>query len=733
MAVVDVDRDLSAVLAAEHSDPFSFFGMHSSADGLVVRTFQPQAKAVEVVHRSRKAVVATLENVNESGLFMGTLPGTRPFSYRLRIADGSNTYEIDDPYEYPPVLGDLDVHLLAEGTHRETWKKLGAHCTSFAKTDGVSFAVWAPNARAVNLVGDFNDWDGRRHPMRKRYECGVWELFVPGLGPGVRYKFEIKSSSGMLMPLKADPYASQAELPPATASIVSCPSTYKWADGGWMEARGRANAPTAPMSTYEVHLGSWRRKPEEDNRFLTYREMIDELVPYVRDLGFTHVEFMPVGEFPFDGSWGYQPIGLFAPTSRFGAPDDFRALVDAFHQAGIGVIIDWVPGHFPTDAHGLALFDGTHLYEHADPRQGFHQDWNTLIYNYGRREVANFLINSALCWLKDFHIDGLRVDAVASMLYLDYSRKEGEWIPNRYGGRENLDAIEFMRRLNEIVEVEAPGAVTIAEESTAWPGVSRPVHQGGLGFSYKWNMGWMHDTLDYIARDPVHRRFHHNQLSFGLLYAFSENFVLPISHDEVVHGKGSLLNKMPGDTWQKFANLRSYLTFMYGHPGKKLLFMGAEIGQWDEWNHDKSLDWHLLEHHQHVGVQRLIRDLNRLYRELPALNEGDHHDKGFVWIEANDWQNSVVSFLRRARNPDDFVVAVFNFTPVPREDYRIGVPNTAGYREIMNSDSEFYGGSNVGNAGFVATEQVPAHGFPASIRLKLPPLAGLILAPAQPT
>ncbi|MCZ7658773.1 MAG: 1,4-alpha-glucan branching protein GlgB [Xanthobacteraceae bacterium] len=732
MAVVELERDLDAVLAAEHGNPFAFFGMHGTADGLVVRTFQPQARAVDVVHRDGGEVVASLANVDDTGLFAGAVPGTRPFPYRLRVADGSATVEIDDPYAFPPVLGDLDVHLLAEGTHREAWTRLGAHCTTLGRTGGVSFAVWAPNARSVSVVGDFNDWDGRRHPMRKRHECGVWELFVPGLGPGVRYKYEIKSSSGVLLPLKADPYAAQAERPPATASVVAPPSAYRWGDEAWMEARGRANAATAPMTTYEVHLGSWRRKPEEGQRFLTYREMAEILVPYVRDLGFTHVELMPVSEFPFDGSWGYQPIGLFAPTSRFGTPDEFRALVDAFHRAGIGVIVDWVPGHFPTDAHGLALFDGTHLYEHADPRQGFHQDWNTLIYNYGRREVASFLINSALCWLKDFHIDGLRVDAVASMLYLDYSRKEGEWIPNRYGGRENLDAIEFLRRLNEVVEVEAPGAVTVAEESTAWPGVSRPVHQGGLGFGYKWNMGWMHDTLDYVARDPVYRPHHHGQLSFGLLYAFSENFVLPLSHDEVVHGKGSLIGKMPGDSWQKFANLRAYYTFMFGHPGKKLLFMGAEIAQWAEWNHDRSLDWHLLGEPPHQGVQRLVRDLNRLYRERPALNEGDHHEKGFLWIEANDWQQSVVSFLRRARNPEDFVVVAVNFTPVVRHDYRLGVPAAPGYREIMNSDSELYGGSNVGNAGYVPAEDVPAHGFPSSIRLTLPPLAGLILSPAQP-
>jgi 1,4-alpha-glucan branching enzyme len=727
--MLDLAGDIEAVLSANHPDPFGFFGMHRDEEGLVLRTFQPGARTVEVIDRAGHSI-AKLANVQNSGVFVGRIAGDRPVAYRLRVAWRDETHDLDDPYGFPPILGDLDVHLLAEGNHLQAWQRLGAHVKRIAETWGVAFAVWAPNARAVSVVGDFNGWDGRRHAMRRRHECGVWEIFVPGVKAGARYKYEIKSTADAVLPLKADPFAFHAERPPQTASVVAGPLEHRWGDREWMQARARTNGPIAPISVYEIHLGSWRRKPEEGNRYLTYPELAEVLVPYVRDMGFTHVEFLPVSEFPFDGSWGYQPIGLFAPTSRFGTADEFRALVDAFHRAGIGVLLDWVPGHFPTDAHGLGFFDGTHLYEHADPRQGHHQDWDTLIYNYGRREVANFLLANAMYWLKEFHIDGLRVDAVASMLYLDYSRRAGEWIPNRYGGRENLDAVQFLRRLNDLVHERVPGAITIAEESTAWPMVSRPTAQGGLGFSYKWNMGWMHDTLEYMSHDPVHRRYHHNQLSFGLIYAFSENFILPLSHDEVVHGKGSLLTKMPGDAWQKFANLRAYYVFMYGHPGKKLLFMGDEFGQWKEWNHDTSLDWHLVEQAPHQGLQRLVRDLNHLYRSSPALNEGDHHDKGFMWIAADDSANSVLSFLRRARNPDDFVVVVCNFTPMPRHDYRIGVPQANGYSELINSDAELYGGGNMGNAGYVEVERTPAHGFPCSIRVTVPPLAGLVLQPA---
>jgi 1,4-alpha-glucan branching enzyme len=728
--------DIAALAAAEHQDPFGVLGMHRTRDGLVVRAIQPGARKVEVIERSSGRALTTLANVQDSGVFVGTVPGNEPFPYKLRITrPQGDTSEIDDPYAFPPLLGDVDVYLLAEGNHLEAWKKLGAHPLTLpvhgeGGVAGVGFAVWAPNARAVSVVGDFNDWDGRRHPMRRRVECGMWEIFVPGVAAGARYKYEIRAANGTLLPLKADPFAFTAERPPLTASIVAPPSRHRWGDGDWMATRARRAAETAPISIYEVHLGSWRRKPEEANRSLTYRELAELLVGYVRDMGYSHVEFLPINEHPFDGSWGYQPTGLYAPTSRFGGPDDFRALIDALHQAGIGVILDWVPGHFPTDPHGLGFFDGTHLYEHEDPRQGRHQDWDTLIYNYGRREVANVLHANALFWLEEFHIDGLRVDAVASMLYLDYSRRPGEWVPNRFGGRENLDAVQFLRRLNELVHDRVPGAITIAEESTAWPMVSRPTVQGGLGFSYKWNMGWMHDTLVYMAHDPVHRRYHHSELSFGLIYAFSENFILPLSHDEVVHGKGSLINKMPGDTWQKRANLRAYLTFMFGHPGKKLLFMGDEIGQWREWNHDSSLDWHLLEDPAHKGIQLLVKDLNQLYRATPALSEGDHHPEGFLWIESNDYQNSAVSFLRRARNPDDLAVVVCNFTPMVRQDYRIGVPAAPGYREALNSDSHLYGGSDVGNHGYVEVEHIPAHGFATSIRLVLPPLAGLLLTPA---
>jgi 1,4-alpha-glucan branching enzyme len=729
MAIMTRDRDIDCILAAEHDDPFSFLGMHATEEGLVVRTFQPGAISVDVLRGKTREKVASLSNLRRSGLFAGNVPGSLRFDYRLQIAGDGWEYEIDDPYSYPPVLGDLDVHLLAEGNHLDAWTKLGAHVVTLGNTAGVSFAVWAPNAKAVSVVGDFNGWDGRRHPMRLRQGCGVWELFIPCLTAGACYKYEIKSRDGRLLPQKADPYAARSEHPPATGSVVVGPSQHTWRDQAWIAERRPDKTATLPMAIYEVHLGSWRRNPEENNRYLSYREFVQTLVPYVRDLGFTHVEFLPVSEYPFDGSWGYQPTGLFAPTIRYGTPDEFRELVDAFHAENIGVILDWVPGHFPTDPHGLALFDGTHLYEHEDPRQGFHKDWNTLIYNYGRAEVSNFLLSNALYWLDEFHVDGLRVDAVASMLYLDYSRQPGEWIPNRYGGRENIDAVQFLRRLNEVIRSRAPGALTVAEESTAWPMVSRPTEQGGLGFSYKWNMGWMHDTLEYIRQEPIHRAFHHNQLTFGLIYAFSENFVLPLSHDEVVHGKGSLINKMPGDVWQKFANLRAYFTFMYSHPGKKLLFMGDEFAQWGEWNHDKSLDWHLLDDPAHAGVKRLISDLNRTYRSVPALHEGDHHPAGFAWIDANDASQSVLSFLRRGRDPQDFVLAVQNFTPVVRQGYRLGVPDAPGFRELINSDSETYGGSNVGNAGFVATEPIPAHGFAQSVCLTLPPLAGLILAP----
>ncbi|HEX3881385.1 MAG TPA: 1,4-alpha-glucan branching protein GlgB [Stellaceae bacterium] len=715
------DGQVAEIVAARHGDPFSFLGMHSEGGGIVVRAFLPEAEVVQVVD-ARGKIVTEAERVHPEGFFEARISRKSPFAYRLRVGER----EFDDIYRFPPVLGDLDLHLLTEGSHLESHRKLGAHPLTLDGVAGVGFAVWAPNARRVSVVGDFNGWDGRRMPMRRRHAGGFWEIFVPGLGAGNRYKYEIVGPDGAVLPLKADPYAEEAERAPGTASIVAAPPRHRWDDAAWMAGRAERNHREAPISIYEVHLGSWRRNLAENGRYLTYRELAEQLVPYVVGLGFTHIELMPITEYPFDGSWGYQPVSLFAPTSRYGSPDDFRGFVDACHQAGLGVWLDWVPGHFPTDAHGLGRFDGTALYEHADPRQGFHHDWNTLIFNYGRREVANFLLSSALYWLAEYHIDGLRVDAVASMLYLDYSRREGEWVANQYGGRENLDAIAFLRRMNELVFGEAEGATTAAEESTAWPMVSRPVYVGGLGFGFKWNMGWMHDTLRYISKDPVHRKFHHNDLTFGLLYAFHENFILPLSHDEMVHGKGSLIARMPGDQWQRFANLRAYLAFMWTHPGKKLLFMGAEFGQEREWNHDFGLDWQLLGDPLHAGASALLGDLNRLYREVPALHVLDCEGDGFRWIDAANGHESVVSYLRRSRDADELAVIVCNFTPVPREDYRIGVPLPGSYAERINTDAASYGGSGVGNLGLVAAEPEPMHGHPYSLRLTLPPLGVLI-------
>ncbi|MBX6320229.1 MAG: 1,4-alpha-glucan branching protein GlgB [Rhodospirillaceae bacterium] len=721
--------DVEALLLADHGDPFAVLGPHRLPDGAVaVRVLLPHAREVAVIAPDGGSPV-TLRRTHPQGFFEGTVGAPDgALRYRLRVwPHDAESIDIDDPYRFPPVLGDLDIHLLGEGRHFRNYARLGAHPMEMEGVAGTAFAVWAPNARSVAVVGDFNGWDGRVHPMRRRHGVGVWEIFLPGVRRGARYKFQIKSRTGELLPLKADPCAFMAETPPRTASVVrGLPDHGHWRDGSWMETRAAAQARSAPISIYEVHLGSWRRVPERDNGYLTYNELAETLVPYVKDMGFTHVELMPISEYPFDGSWGYQPIGLFAPTSRFGTPGEFAALVDRFHREGIGVLLDWVPGHFPTDPHGLGRFDGTALYEHADPRQGFHPDWNTLVYNYGRREVSNFLLGNALYWCEQFHIDGLRVDAVASMLYLDYSRKEGEWVPNRFGGRENLEAIDFLKQMNTEVFGRFPGVTTVAEESTAWPGVSRPVHLGGLGFGYKWNMGWMHDTLRYMAREPVHRRWHHNDMTFGLIYAFSENFVLPLSHDEVTHGKGSLIAKMPGDEWQKFANLRAYFGFMFSHPGKKLLFMGGEFGQRREWNHDTSLDWHLLAHPRHAGLQTLVRDLNRVYRAHPALHELDCEPHGFEWIEGNDSDNSVFAYLRRGREPERPVVAVCNFTPIVRDGYRVGVPHPGHYREILNTDAEIYGGSNTGNAGGVTAEAVPWHGRPWSLRLTLPPLAALL-------
>jgi len=726
MPTPDELGQVSAIVRGEHDNPFAFLGLHRVEGGMAIRAFLPHARSAVAIDPKSLRRIATLDPVDPAGFFTGFVPRSRRFPYRLEVDWDGSVVQLDDPYRFPSWLGAVDLHLFGEGNHLDLADKLGAHVTTLEGVSGVAFAVWAPNARRVSVVGDFNGWDGRRHMMRRHPGVGLWEIFVPALAAGEKYKFEIRGPDGALLPLKADPHAFAAEHPPNTASIVHHREALPWTDSAWLADRGGRFDRSAPISIYEVHLGSWRRA-QPGNRYLSYRELADTLVPYVADIGFTHLEVLPVSEYPFDGSWGYQPTGLFAPTSRFGTPSDFAFFIDAAHRAGLCVILDWVPGHFPEDPHGLARFDGTHLYEHADPRQGKHKDWDTLIYNYGRREVANFLISNALFWLDRYHIDGLRVDAVASMLYLDYSRAAGEWIPNRFGGRENLDAIDFLRRVNALVYERHPGIATIAEESTAWPMVSRPAHLGGLGFGFKWNMGWMHDTLGYMSRDPIHRSHHHNQLTFGLIYAFSENFVLPLSHDEVVHGKGSLLGRMPGDRWQKFANLRAYLAFMFGHPGKKLLFMGGEFGQEREWNHDSGLDWHLLDDPLHAGMQRLVRDLNALYRRVPALHALDCEADGFQWIDANDSANSVLSFLRLDKNPGRAAIVVCNFTPLVRHDYRIGVPWGGVYREVLNTDAASYGGSNVGNAGHAEATALPWHGRSHSLTLTLPPLCTIVL------
>ena len=652
-------------------------------------------------------------------------PRLRRYTLRATWADASE-FDVEDPYRFPSTLGELDLYLLGEGSDQDIFKKLGSQALTIAGVSGTRFAVWAPNASRVSVVGDFNGWDGRIHVMRLHPGNGIWEMFVPAASHGAKYKFEIQDSSGKLLPLKSDPYAAYHEPPPGNSSVVF-DSRYRWKDDAWMERREPTPKLDQPIAIYEVHPGSWRRK--DDGSYLGYRALADELVDYVREMGFTHIELLPVSEHPFDGSWGYQPIGLFAPTQRFGTPDDFRYFIDRCHAADISVIVDWVPAHFPKDEHGLAKFDGSALYEHADPKKGEHADWGTLIFNYGRREVVNYLIGSALYWIKELHIDAIRVDAVASMLYLDYSREDGAWIPNEFGGNENLEAVEFLKRFNR--EVHAAGASTFAEESTAWPGVSRPVESGGLGFTYKWNMGWMNDTLVYMSEDPVHRKYHHDKMTFGLVYAFTENFVLPLSHDEVVHGKRSILGRMPGDEWQQFANLRAYYATMYAHPGKKLLFMGNEIAQKREWNHDQSLDWHLLEKSAHAGVQTLVRDLNHLYRETPALHEVDFDASGFEWIDYSDRDNSILSWIRRDKS-GGFVVVVTNLTPIAREKYSIGVPVPGTYTEILNTDCERYGGSGISNSVLQTTGQ-SQHGRPDSLSLRLPALATLIIKPNDGT
>ena len=707
-----------AVIEGRHSDPFRYLGPHVENGSSVVRVFLPDAEGVAVI--DEQGHESDLQRIHDAGLFEGRLRNGSQH-YRLRARYGERQVEIEDPYRFPPILSDLDLYLLGEGTHMHPYDKLGAHPMVLDGVEGVGFAVFAPSAKRVSVVGDFNLWDGRRHAMRVRGN-GFWEIFVPEAKTGAKYKYEIIGPDSHLLPLKSDPLAFAAELRPQTASIVIDQNAIQRPQ----PAPPGVNALSAPISIYEVHLGSWRR--QHGGRWLSYRELAEELPAYAHDMGFTHVEFLPINEHPFDGSWGYQPTGLFAPTSRFGSPADFVALIDACHRKGLGVILDWVPGHFPDDPHGLARFDGTALYEHENPQQGRHLDWNTLVYNYGRTEVANFLLGSGLFWLDCYSIDGLRVDAVASMLYLDYSRPEGGWIPNRYGGRENLDAINLLRRFNTELFARFPNATTAAEESTAWPMVSRPVEWGGLGFGYKWNMGWMHDTLEYVSKDPIYRKHHHGQILFGLHYAFFENFILPLSHDEVVHGKRSILGRMPGDEWQRFANLRAYYGFMFGHPGKKLLFMGSEFGQENEWRHDHSLDWHLLEQPRHAGIQALVRDLNRLYRTVPALHEFDCEDAGFEWLVMHDAERSVFAWLRKGRQTQERCLVVVNFTPEVYRDYRIKVPFSGTWREILNTDSALYGGTNIGNAGAVRALD---EGTIPEVSLVVPPLAAIFLVPER--
>lgn len=701
------------------SDPFAFLGSHDGS----VRTYQPGAAAVEVIARANGRVVSRLEEVSP-GLFVGRMK--KPIGYRLRVIWPGGVQDTEDAYAFGPVLGELDLHLFGEGSHFELASRMGAAPVTHEGCKGVAFSVWAPNARQVSVIGEFNAWDRRRHPMRSRGASGVWELFVPRLQAGERYKFAITGADGVVRE-KADPLARATETPPATASVVAAAPAHRWGDKGWMKSRAERHHPGAPISIYEVHAASWRKPWRDFPEAHSWDELSEQLIPYVKDLGFTHVELMPIAEHPFGGSWGYQPLSQFAPSARFGPVDGFARFVDRCHQAGIGVILDWVPAHFPSDAHGLAFFDGTALYEHADPKEGYHPDWNTLIFNLGRSEVQGYLISSALYWLETFHVDALRVDAVASMLYRDYSRKEGQWTPNVHGGRENLESVAFLQRLNSIVAERCPGAMTIAEESTAWPGVTAPVESGGLGFSYKWNMGWMNDTLRYMERDPLYRRWHGGDIGFGLVYAFSEKFVLPLSHDEVVHGKGALIEKMPGDRWQKLANLRAYFAFMWGHPGKKLLFMGGELAQSREWNHDRELDWGLLQQAEHAGIQRLVGDLNRLYAREGALHHTDADPRGFEWIVEHDPASSVFVFLRRSFHGGAPVIVALNMTPEVRRGYRIGAPEAGEWREILNTDAEIYGGGNIGNAGAVRTAPHPCHGRAQSLELTLPPLAGVFL------
>jgi 1,4-alpha-glucan branching enzyme len=729
---------ISQLVEGRHENPFELLGPHEVMDSgrraVAIRAYLPQSAQAWVLDGGHDGAPRPMRRIHPAGVYEAICPvsdASGKMNYQLRVADESSKkiVTMHDPYRFPPYLTDYDRHLLNEGRHWQSYTRLGAQLRTIDGVDGVNFAVWAPNASGVSVIGDFNGWDGRRHPMRKHIPSGFWELFIPGLGEGTYYKYQIRHHEHIFE--KSDPYGFSAEVPPRTASIVSDLNRYRWHDNEWLAQRRDTNWLERPLSFYEVHLGSWRRPGDDPTRWMSYRETAHQLVEYVKEMGYTHIELLPVSEHPLSASWGYQTVGYFSVTSRYGSPQDFMYFVDYCHQNDIGVVLDWVPAHFPRDGHGLTRFDGTCLYEHSDPRQGEHRDWGTLIFNYGRYEVRNFLISNALFWLDRYHVDGLRVDAVASMLYLDYSRKEGDWVPNEYGGRENLPAISFVKLLNEQVHLQHPGALTIAEESTAWPSVSKPTYVGGLGFSLKWNMGWMNDTLRYMHHEPIHRKYHHDELTFSLIYAFHENFVLPLSHDEVVHGKGSILDKMPGDLWQRFANLRLLYSYMWTHPGKKLLFMGGEFGQWNEWDYDRSLQWDLLQWDTHRGAQKCVADLNQLVRREPALYELDFDGRGFEWLDCHNFEDSALSYLRRAKDPNDYLVVACNFTPVPRTNYRLGVPEACWYQEVFNSDSQHYGGSNLGNGPGVTASPISSHGRPASIEIVMPPLATVVFKPRR--
>jgi 1,4-alpha-glucan branching enzyme len=730
-------EELGQLVEGRSENPFAVLGPHEVDLGdrraTAVRAYLPDSEQAWVINPGHSNMKRPMRRIHPAGVFEAICPQNELNNndrYMFRVAEeGGKKTTMHDPYSFPSMLTEYDLYLLNQGQHWKMYDKLGAHIRTIDGIEGVSFVVWAPNATSVSLVGDFNAWDGRKHPMRKHIPAGFWELFVPGLCEGTLYKFRVRQGDNTID--KTDPVGFASEVPPRTASYVVDLDRHNWKDGDWIAQREENKSLDKPVSFYEVHLGSWKRPGDDPTKWLTYRELAHQLVDYCKEMSYTHLELLPVSEHPFSGSWGYQTVGYFAATSRYGTPQDFMYFVDLCHQNDIGVILDWVPAHFPKDSHGLASFDGTSLYEHEDPRQGEHRDWGTLIFNYDRHEVRNYLISNALFWMDKYHIDGIRVDAVASMLYLDYSREDGDWLPNKHGGRENLGAIDLLKQLNEEIHLQHPGVLTIAEESTAWPGVSRPTYLGGLGFSLKWNMGWMNDTLRYFRHEPVHRKYHHDELTFSLIYAFHENFVLPFSHDEVVHGKGALLDQMPGDLWQKFANMRLLYSYMWAHPGKKLTFMGDEFGQWNEWDYDSSLQWDLLQWESHQGLQKCVADLNRLYTNEPALHEVDFDSKGFEWIDCHDHENSTLSFIRRGKDPDDFLVIVLNFTPVVREDYRLGVPEKCWYAEAFNSDSSFYDGSNIGNGPGVEADKISSHGRPASISIKLPPLGMAVFKPTR--